>query len=46
LTKQRKRIKRRNPFVELVVKKSGAGSHKKTNKQLRKQLNMECRLED
>jgi hypothetical protein len=46
MTKQRKRVKKRNPYVELVVRKSGSGSHRRTNKQLRKQLNLECRLED
>jgi len=46
MTKQRKRVKKRNPYVELVVRKSGSGSHRRTNKQLRKQLNKECRLED
>lgn len=30
-------VPKRNPFVCLVLKKTGAGSHRKTNKALRKQ---------
>ena len=30
-------VPKRNPFVCLVLKKTGAGSHRKSNKALRKQ---------
>ena len=30
-------VPRRNPFVGLVLKKTGAGSHRKSNKAVRRQ---------
>lgn len=31
-------VPRRNPFVSLVLKKTGAGSHRKSNKAVRKEV--------
>jgi hypothetical protein len=31
-------VPRRNPFVGLVLRKTGAGSHRKPNKALRKEV--------
>jgi len=36
-----KKVKKRNPYVVLALNRK-AGSHRKTNKQIRKQLNKLC----
>ena len=36
MSKRKLTVPKRNPFVVLALKKTGAGSHRKTNKALRK----------
>lgn len=37
-------VPRRNPFVCLVLKKTGAGSHRKPNKSVRKHAKQQVQL--